>query len=340
MQHRDIAVAGAFGAGIGTVLAIVFSQYIVLGTLGGALAGALIGGMSFRPLEVARVAWSVLRENWRGLAWSAWALTTLASIVALWVQYPQRMAYIATAMVGALLGINGWRHRAAVIRAVSWFVGKALAVVWVAGTIAVGATALPLAAAWVTGDPNPEPFGTGIILFMLSMVLIMVPWLGFGTWRLAEAGRPRWQWALIGWFVRLIGLGAEPSSDGDTPLVPPMWGNLQIGGRYVRRREICQLGRKTWDLFLLSATIPLMVIGLALAVIIDIPVTIALALASSKRIAVMEGAFLGVTLGAVAFRAGALPPVAVLIASAVGAASGVGLYRLRKRLDCTAPATA
>ncbi|MDO8598966.1 MAG: hypothetical protein Q7S02_02570 [bacterium] len=346
MQHRDIAVAGALGAGIGTVLAIVFRSHVVLGALGGAFAGALIGGLSFRPREVARVVWQTLRERWREIALSTAWFVMIGCTVTAFRHWPHQMFSIAAAALGGILAINGWRHRAAVARIPLWLFGKALAVVHVLGTFLIGATALPFLIMVLTRNAMgmrgaADVFFFGFALTLVSMFLVVCVVNPFIAGGLFMSLPERWSWACSRRIYHFFQLERTAmGSEGGGPLIREEDGMVRIGGRLFRPREFRTLLAETGSIAVVTATLPLIIASMFLGVILDIPITIALALASSKRIAVMEGAFLGATLGAAAFRAGVLPPVAVILAMAVGAASGVGLYRLRKWLERPAPAAA
>lgn len=335
-SHRDIGIAAALGGGTGTVLALALGQHWLPGALLGIMLGALIGGFSFRPREVAHVVWRVLHTQWRAFAWSAATLTILAGVVALFVFWPERATHITSAAIGSFLGINGWRHRTAVARAVVWLVGQSLAVAWGFGAFAVGAAALPLVVMWVGGLHRLDPLAAGIGLSLASVALLVAAWGWLGIWRVvaSQASCPRWRWALIGWFLRLIQLDDKPTeSDPSKPLIPTAWGSLRIDGQYARWQELRRLCRKTGELAFFAAIAPFMAVGLVVAIMADVPITIALALASSGRVAAMEGALIGSAAGFAASRLNATPLLAVAIGAAVAAASAIGLYRLRKALD-------
>lgn len=339
-SHRDIGIAAALGGGTGTILAMALGQHWLPGAIIGIMLGALIGGLSFRPLEVAHVVWRVLRERWRTLIFSTIVFAVLYGVAMLLIRWPR----YSVGTVAALFALGalrlGWVHRTAVARAIVWFIGKTLAFAWVASAFAVGATVLPLATMWITGY-HLTPFDSGILLSVISMVLLMLAWDVCGIWRIVQReDRPRWQWVLIGWFLRLIKLSSKPTpSDPNRPFIPTVWGSLQIDGQYVRWRELGRLSQKTGEIAFIGATVPLMVVGLAVVVVADVPITITLALASTARLAAMEGALIGSTMGFATVRLGASPLLAVALGAATAAACSIGLYRLRKALD-TAPQAA
>jgi hypothetical protein len=344
--HRDIGIAAALGGGTGTVLALTFGQHWLPGAILGIVLGALIGGLTFRPLEVATVAWRVLRERWRVLAFGAATFAVLYPCVWLAMRHP-RVSLGILAVVAALGLLRlGWKNRTAVGRALLWFAGKALAVAWGFGAFAVGTTALPLAAMWLVGASLlvwfPEPFSFGMSLSVSSLFILMVAWDTCQLWRLRGIhGRQPWQWAIVARFLRLIGLEDRPAPyDPDRPLVPTAWGNLRINGQYIRWQEFRRLCRKTGRVAFIAAMAPLMAVGLAVTLIADVPITIALALASSKRLAAMEGALIGSAAGFVTARLGAIPPLAVALGAGLAVASAIGLYRLRTALERTSSTAA
>lgn len=342
-SYRSIGIAAALGGGTGTVLAIAFGQHWALGSLVGLIVGALVGGLSFRPLEVAPTLWSVVRMRWRALAWSIGALAALTGIVTLWMRWP----YHAIGTVTILLVVGalhlGWPHRTAITRAVLWFTGKALAVAWGIGTFLIGATALPLVLTCAIGGSDPLlPFLLGPLSSLFSLLLPVMAW-GTGLfWSISKSdARPSWQWAFTRWLLPRIHLDDEPTpSDPNFKFIPPGWGNLQIDRQYIRWHEFRRLSHMTRESAFFIAIAPLLLAGLAITTVTDVVVTSALALASTGRLAAMEGAFIGSTAGFMASRLGTTPLLAVAIGAVVAAASGIGLYRLRHALDTRTEAAA
>lgn len=336
-QYRSIGIAAALGGGTGTMLAMTLGQRWFPGAVIGIVLGALIGGLSFRPLEVATTLCSVVRTRWRVLTWSVGALAILAGYVALCVRWPSYAAVLAIAAAAACVMVLGWPYRTALTRAVLWFTVNALTAMWVVGTIVVGSTALPLVAVWSIGGPDSWLFILllGALLSLVSLALTSTVWGTGCLWSIAKSDtRPRWQWAFTRWFLPLINLYDEPPPYSPDPItIPPDWGNLQINERYIRWPEFIRLSRMTGEIVFLVAISPLIMVGILITSMSDVVVIIALALASTGRLAAMEGALIGSATGFAASRAGATPLVAVALGAAVAVASGIGLYRLRRSLD-------
>ncbi len=296
---NEVALASAIGAVFGVVVAIVLvaefglAKWATLVVAG--FAGALAGGVCYRPAEVGHV----IIEIGRGL---------LSNLVAgcKTIVSAKPLTAAQNAVVVIIGGVK--RHRRTVWK-----------VFYIPMTIATFVLSSRLTFGWflLTASENAAPasivWGFSMYLGFIAAALGFFILTGFSR---NKKAKPAW-WMPI--MTRVSNwLGKDYGANSDSDVLPKfstsdfflLWGILAVAPA---------AGAVIVPLFLV-------------ATVVDVVTTLILALASTERLASMAGALIGTVAGSICYFCEPSYLPAIIIGALIGGLSGRWLYALRHAL--------
>jgi len=295
---NEVALAAAIGAVFGVVVAIVLvaefglAKWATLIVAG--FAGALSGGVCYRPGEVGHVVVEICRQ---------WKRNIVVGVKTMTITKP------LTAVKDAVVAIaSGVKNRRRTI--FKWCYGILLAMAFITVSRFTVASWMPLDN---SRTAPPRIIQLWVLGPIASLIVVMIAITVFGALFAHNRTRPSW-WLPITTRISKCIDGWE-----DVGLPYGKWNTLHF----------LILGViTTFAPLLAMLTLSFSLVALA----IDIVITLVLALASTERLASMAGALIGTVAGSMCYFHTPSYLPAIIVGALIGGLSGRWLYALRYAL--------